>query len=605
MDLDERVDFMALFPDGQRIAFSDLSRGDVGLLDLTSGEISHLTQVKGFLTAEYGGFPLINSVSPDGRYVVTCWESPEDFSWELRKIAVEDGTTTVIHDSEISGYLQPYCWSRDGTKIALTIAPGDERTQIAVIPANGGTVAVLKELSRRTPDHMAFSPDGRFLAYDLVQEEGSLNSDIFILATDGSSEIRAVDHSAHDYLLEWWPEKDLLLFISNRTGSLAVWAQHMNSGRPVGEPMLIRPGIGRIGPVGLSQDGRLFYRVSFQEYDLLIAELNIQTGTLSGPAARVSPDFMGGDNPAWSRNGRYLVYQAPTQVREPSGGGMSPISILDTETGQTKQITPKLSVGGIPAVSSDGRRLVIRGRDFEGIEGIYAIEISNGEAVWLASCDPEKGLIAIGTLQWSQDDRYVYYHIIGRGDPSLFRIMRVEIASGRVDEILQSYDRISRMILSPDDSWIAFSFMEREEWENYQNRPQNENAEMPGSSLAVIPSTGGSVRVIGSLPESFLIHMAWSPDGREIRVPISIRERTMTEEGLSSNLIRREIWRVPADGGDPVIVEEKIPDCSYYIFHPDGRQIAFQRRPEIKPIELWVMENFLPPAQQLNRPRRP
>ena len=71
-----------------------------------------------------------------------------------------------------------------------------------------------------------FSPDGKYLAYDLPATDSDLKYYVFVLAGDGSLEIRAVQHTAHDVVMGWARDGSRLLFASDvhRTG------------QPVGRP---------------------------------------------------------------------------------------------------------------------------------------------------------------------------------------------------------------------------------------------------------------------------------------------------------------------------------------------------------------------------------
>ena len=57
---------------------------------------------------------------------------------------------------------------------------------------------------------MAFSPDGRFLAFDLPLEDSEA-ADVFTLAVDGSGEKTIVGHGSDDELVAWSPDGGHLL----------------------------------------------------------------------------------------------------------------------------------------------------------------------------------------------------------------------------------------------------------------------------------------------------------------------------------------------------------------------------------------------------------
>ena len=116
------------------------------------------------------------------------------------------------------------------------------------------------------------------------------------------------------------------------------------------------------------------------------------------------------------------------------------------------------------------------------------------------------------------------------------------------------------MAISPDGRQLAFSD--------------------PGNQvLKVMPAAGGEPREILRLkdPETFCWNagLAWTPDGHYILF------------GKQPD----ELWRIPAEGGEPqkLLAMDVLGHIS---IHPDGRRIAFTGGKEES--EGWVMENFLP-----------
>jgi hypothetical protein len=77
-------------------------------------------------------------------------------------------------------------------------------------------------------------------------------------------------------------------------------------------------------------------------------------------------------------------------------------------------------------------------------------------------------------------------------------------------------------------------------------------------------------------------YLGWTRDGRYIIAQAL---------GAASS----EIWRVPAQGGTPLKLDLSVPKLLSFALHPDNRRFAFSVMEERKS-ELWVLENFLPPA---------
>ena len=116
----------------------------------------------------------------------------------------------------------PQDWSPDGKWIAVHVVRKDGPGEISLLSVQDGSLRVLKSVDFK-PLRMFFSPDGQYLAYDLPTSDTG-QYDIFILATDASSEIAAVAHPSNDVLAGWSPDGTRLLFSSDRSGSTDLWA---------------------------------------------------------------------------------------------------------------------------------------------------------------------------------------------------------------------------------------------------------------------------------------------------------------------------------------------------------------------------------------------
>ena len=57
---------------------------------------------------------------------------------------------------------------------------------------------MLKSVDWRGSSNMFFSPDGKYLGYDLPESDTARQRDVFVLAIDGTREIPAVVHRGQD-----------------------------------------------------------------------------------------------------------------------------------------------------------------------------------------------------------------------------------------------------------------------------------------------------------------------------------------------------------------------------------------------------------------------
>jgi Tol biopolymer transport system component len=91
------------------------------------------------------------------------------------------------------------------------------------------------------------------------------------------------------------------------------------------------------------------------------------------------------------------------------------------------------------------------------------------------------------------------------------------------------------------------------------------------------------------VPERFHrpARLAWTPDGRYI---LFGKGKCSTDQPLYADE-PLELWRVPAEGGEPqkLLAMDGLRHIS---IHPDGQRIVFTGGKAVS--EVWVMENFLP-----------
>ncbi len=193
--LAEFPSFAALSHDGQRLSFPDWDTGNLALMDLESKQKRSLTR-KG--TWEDSGEHAYSSAhSPDGKQIAYVWWNGQDIL-ELRVLGLNGTGPRVLYRNADLWHLEVADWSPDGRYILCTFVLKTGRNQIALVSVGNGDAQVLKTFDWRGPAHLSLSPDGRYVAYDLPQRDGSLDRDVFLLAVRGTREAVLVDHPANE-----------------------------------------------------------------------------------------------------------------------------------------------------------------------------------------------------------------------------------------------------------------------------------------------------------------------------------------------------------------------------------------------------------------------
>ncbi len=282
--------------DGKYLSFVNWKTGDMAVHELASGKNRQLTNEgwdKGF--AGYSVF------SPDGKQVAYYWWSNEKESGQMRIVDLDGSEPRVVHLNKGTSISMPAGWSADGKHI-LALGSEDKSSAILLIPVGDGEMRVLKTLrypgSSRYPElrrkaGMSLSPDGRYVAYTFLPGENSANGDISVLAVDGSRDIPLVSHVADDFVLGWAPDGRGVVFASDRTGSMSIWAIEVADGKPQGTPQLLKPGIGQFNPLGFTQNGSYYYGVSSRGSNVYVAAYDPQKGNVTGKPVLIVKHYEG------------------------------------------------------------------------------------------------------------------------------------------------------------------------------------------------------------------------------------------------------------------------------------------------------------------------
>ena len=97
-----------------------------------------------------------------------------------------------------------------------------------------------------------------------------------------------------------------------------------------------------------------------------------------------------------------------------------------------------------------------------------------------------------------------------------------------------------------------------------------------------------------SAPET-AIFQSWTPDSRAIQAEKNVV--FATAQGLGLAVLpgaTPELWRVDIESGQVRKLRTLPEALSGFQVNPDGRHVAFTASVPRRPMEVWVLENFLP-----------
>ena len=439
-------------------------------------------------------------------------------------------------------------------------------------------------------DQAALSPDGGLLAFVSTREAGS--TDVHIRDLKSGQVLNLTNAPGGDFRPSWSPDGKMLAFSSDRG-----WGFEKATGRwehvhPVAVYVIGADGQGlrRLTPQGVlggspkwSLDGK---RVVFYEVDVAdtfrarwlpdqpavesrIVSVDVSTGArvehASGSGLKLSPQFFGeerigyleksgptaalaftsgekgavGDigNPAWSHDGQQLVYH-----RGMIATIAAPRSPGEVLAGRDPDFE-LLYASGFPAVSPDGRQLVVSERTGRGRP-----DDRTALAVWNTDgTTPRRIFRAQGSAlapQWSHDGEWIVFgvgnYFLARTRPA--QIMMVRPDGSETQTLTTGSGNAGFPSFSPNGREVVYRF-----WSN------------TAGGLRVLNLSNGAIRTLTTGYDNF---PSWSPNGDRI-----VFSRLANDDF--------DLYTIRPDGTDVARLTTAPGNDSHPAWSPDGAHILF------------------------------
>ena len=382
--------------DGRLLSFVDWGTGDLAVRDLVAGQNRRVTNKGGYIKAEAEAEA--NAISPDGRLIAFGWnrwdkQAGAEGSYQLRIIGIDGSNERVLLTGKDIDYAEPQAWSPDGGLIAVHVLRGprpQQRAEIALVSPNGSQMRTLLTMTDRIPFSLRFSPDGRWLAFDLLDRQAGAPraSRIAIMPSDGSASSPA-DLIPNANVMGWTPDGRGVLFRREREGDTELFVQPIANGRATGDARRISS-VSDVGAsLGITPQGALIFGRSRRTIDAALTSFDATTGrigalTVERPLAEFGLGGTGG-GVKFSPDGSKAFF---VTVR-------TTVVLRNMSDGSERSIVPQMNRLRRLEWSADSQALLASGLSGDK-EGIHRIDLATGAATLLFESGPVPMFAAIG-----------------------------------------------------------------------------------------------------------------------------------------------------------------------------------------------------------------
>ena len=524
-------------PDGTQLAYESNQAGnwDIWVTPAGGGRAVNLTE-------DYPGEDRFPSWSPDGSQI--AFYSDRDSAGYFVMPAL-GGTPRKVGPSPRKAYRRhgPPAWSPDGSRLAYAIATGPVDWHAETVLLGRGTS---ERFALPGPEplrgwHLSWSPDGRYFAYGTAIDEGSRESQVWILRLADGEAFPATEAGTRNLGPSFSLDSRSLYFVSDRGGSMDLWQLGLAAeGRPTGSPRRLTTGVEMLY-ARFSPDGsRLAYAKGRQVGNVWRVPIRTDRPATWADAQQLTHVQGRPRHVSLSPDKQELVSCLREQDDEhilmmAAGGGDPKPILLDT----TEQVWARWSPDGqLIAFHSEGDVWVVPR------SGSPARKLTEYEGF---DCCPF----------WSPDGREIAYSSVREGQQDVWI---VSVQGGETRRLTNGPAANFPASWSPDGRQLAFVARE-----------------ITGASVWVIPSMDGEARQLTSelAFDSFDPGASWSPDDQWV---LFMSDR----EG-------RPLWRVPAGGGEAQpFLDGRSPTWSadgemmYFVARREGQVNLYERRTWMK-----------------------
>jgi Tol biopolymer transport system component len=524
-----------LSPDGGRFAFA--SEGSIWVVPVHGKVDPDISGEPLKLTEPMPGWVVLPSWSGDGRWI--AFNQIDGDHGSIYVVPSAGGQTTKV---SVKTYRSAYLYnnrlslSPDGKQLAFASTQEQEKgkrdaLRIYTVPVGGGVATLLTDSWSREP---AFSPDGTKLAYVEVRElkPREERTDVWVMPVQGGTPVQVAEVPNRAANPVWSSDGKMIAFLTGDrgSGSKELWIVPVSErGGPVAAPTKIGlPNAAHDLLAGWTSDNKIALFFPSPEHEAIYT-----VPASGGKATQVTPSGLA-FHPRWSPDGERIYYRS----------GPGELAFVPAEGGEPSLIPRRYdpmvieaSPGGGNAISPDGKKIVFSGAQ-KGLEGvhIWTIPVGGGEPTRLTTPPTDNRFPC-----WSPDGNTIAFISYRKNEENIFlsHIYIIPAEGGEVRQLTSESDRVawSTIAWSPDGKLLAYFSKEalktipaaggesRDVVNIGPTNPHSGLAWSPDSKrlaytsegrIWTVPLDGGTPTEVKTGLDAGAFHMAWSPNGEKL-----------------------------------------------------------------------------------------
>lgn len=233
-----------------------------------------------------------------------------------------------------------------------------------------------------------WSPDGTQIAFTRDWKTTPFSTDLFVMDADGSNPVNLTNGvGTYNYMGDWSPDGFWILFISNRSGSLALWKMHPDGS----DPQVVFNDAGPESGAAWSPDGsRIALSRLSGTTSLDIWVVNADGSGATQLTSQVAPEAQ----PTWSPDGSRIAYLhsygSYSDIWAMNADGSNPINLTNN---------PASVFVMTPAWGPDGTKIAFTS-DSDGDDDIWTMNTDGSGQTHLTDNPADEGYVS-----WEQVNR--------------------------------------------------------------------------------------------------------------------------------------------------------------------------------------------------------